>query len=304
MDIRFYLSSGMNDWIERFLNYLDVECGLAANTLAAYRRDLEAFEQYLTSKGRSKLADVSTTDIVDHMMSQKDRGLASSSISRALVAIKVFYRFLYREGLIQKDLTSVLDSPKLWQRLPSVLSVSEVKSLLKAPDRKPLGIRDRAILEVFYATGARVSEVANLKVDSINFEFGYLRCLGKGSKERIVPIGRQALDATERYLRDVRGKLVGNRPTQELFVSRLGGSLYRESIWRIVKKYAFKAGIRKKISPHTLRHSFATHLLEGGADLRAVQEMLGHADISTTQLYTHVDRERLKSVHKTFHPRG
>jgi len=294
----------MKEWVESFLSYLSVECGLAENTLLAYRRDLDGFTRFLKTKGRSDLASVSSDDIVAHMMAQKDRGLASNSISRSLVAIKMLYRFLYREGLIDRDLTSVLDSPKLWRKLPAVLSVEEVNSLLEAPGRKRMGIRDRAILETLYATGARVSEVARLEPGSINFEFGYLRCFGKGSKERIVPVGRQAVAAVQRYLSGVRPRLVGAKETRTLFVSRTGGPLRRESIWRLVKKYALAAGIRKNISPHTLRHSFATHLLQGGADLRAVQEMLGHADISTTQLYTHVDRDRLKAVHKQYHPRG
>jgi len=293
----------MNDQIALFLNHLSVERGLAENTLAAYRRDLESLARYLAAKHVS--FDAVTTDhLVRYMMQQKDRGLSSGSIARALVATKVFYRFLYREGLMEKDVTSVMDSPRLWRRLPSVLSVEEVDDLLGAPSQRRLGIRDRAILEVLYATGARVSEVAGLQMDSINFEFGYLRCMGKGSKERIVPVGRRALAATERYVRQVRPRLVGASPTQALFLSRRGAPLGRESIWRLVKKYALRAGIGKNISPHTLRHSFATHLLHAGADLRAVQEMLGHADIATTQLYTHVDGDRLKAVHKPYHPRG
>lgn len=294
----------MHEWVDAFLNYLTVECGLAENTLQAYRRDLDGLARHLEARGQPNLAAVTADDIVVFMMAQKDRGLASNSIARALVAIKMFYRFLYREGFIGRDLTATLESPKLWRKLPSILTVSEVESLLHAPSRRPIGIRDRAILETLYATGARVSEVAHLDLQSVNLEIGYLRCFGKGSKERIVPLGRAARDAIERYLSEARLRLLVNPEARALFLSRSGRPLGREAIWRLVKKYAARAGIAKNISPHTLRHSFATHLLQGGADLRAVQEMLGHADISTTQLYTHVDRDRLKAIHRQFHPRG
>jgi integrase/recombinase XerD len=239
------------------------------------------------------------------MFDQKQKGLSANSIGRGLSAIKMFHRFLLRERLAKDDPTNLVDTPKLWKRVPEVLSSREVEAILQATNGKHWqAIRDKAILELFYATGLRVSELASLKLEDVNFDVGYVRCLGKGRKERIVPVGRKAKEALHHYCDTTRKKLLKNQIAGALFVSRLGKKISRQSLWKLIKFYARKANIKKPIKPHTLRHSFATHLLEHGADLRSVQEMLGHADISTTQIYTHVDRERLKSIHKEFHPRG
>ena len=295
----------MKDFIEEFVNYLLVERGLSENTISAYRTDLYKYADFLTQKkNRLHLDGVSRDDIRDYMMFEKEKGLSGNSISRNLVAIKVLHRFLLREKYIKEDITSVLDSPKLWKHLPEALSLSEVEDILKAPNvRNWMGLRDRAALELMYATGLRVSELENLNMENINLDVGFVRCVGKGSKERIVPIGKQSQHALERYIKNSRTKLIKSQSANSLFLSRLGKKISRQSFWKMIKKYARLAGIKKDIMPHTLRHSFATHLLEGGADLRVVQEMLGHADITTTQIYTHINKERLKSMHHKFHPR-
>jgi integrase/recombinase XerD len=257
------------------------------------------------------------------MLYQKDRGLSVNSVARRLAAIKMFYRFLVRERILKIDPTSLIDSPKLWKKIPETLSLNEVDSLISQPNiRERQGIRDKAILEALYATGMRVSEAVNLKVDNVNLDIGFLRCIGKGSKERVIPLGRKAIGSLRRYLLQSRPQLLGavensktiNRegrvsqgPNRKdsgfLFLNRFGKKISRQSLWKIIKRYAREARIKKTIMPHILRHSFATHLLERGADLRSVQEMLGHANISTTQIYTHINKERLKSIHKMFHPR-
>ena len=291
--------------IQAFIDYLSVECGLALNTQRAYRSDLAKFADYLERKEHVDAARVTTTVALGFLVELKDRGYSTPTIARTLTAVKMFYRFLALEGQVERNVVAALDSPKLWRRLPSVLSPAEVDLLLAAPDvARPLGFRDRAILEILYATGARVSEVASLDVDSVHYDYGYLRCMGKGSKERIIPVGRPALDLTRRYALEIRPRLLRGRPCAALFVSLRRQRMSRLTIWRLVRKYARIAGIAKEVHPHTLRHSFATHLLSGGADLRSVQEMLGHVSIITTQLYTHVDRDRLKDVHRRFHPRG
>jgi integrase/recombinase XerD len=295
----------MKDLIEEFLNYLVVERGLSDNTISAYRGDLYKYADFIESnKKRLHLNEVERNDIRDYMIFQKDGSLSSNSISRSLVAIKVLHRFLLREKYIKEDITSVLDSPKLWKHLPDTLSLSEVEEIIKRPNvRTRLGLRDKAVLELMYATGLRVSELVNLIVDNVNLEVGFLRCTGKGNKERIVPVGKQAQDAIRRYLLRSRTRLKRTGSPDNLFLSRLGKKISRQGFWKMIKKYAMQAGIKKDITPHTLRHSFATHLLERGADLRVVQEMLGHADISTTQIYTHINKDRLKSIHHRFHPR-
>ena len=295
---------GVRDMIEDFLNYLLVERGLSENTISAYRSDLYKYSDFTQKKRRHHPNEIRRDDIRDYMMTQKERGLSANSISRSLVAIKVFHRFLLREKYIKEDVASVLDSPKLWKHLPESLSISEVEEIIKKPNiRNWLGIRDKAALELMYATGLRVSEIVNLIVDNVNLDIGFVKCVGKGSKERIVPIGKHSQAALTRYIQKVRPKLIKGTPSNVLFLSRLGKKISRQSFWKMIKKYALLAGIKKDIAPHTLRHSFATHLLERGADLRVVQEMLGHADISTTQIYTHVNKERLKSIHHQFHPR-
>ncbi|MFA5370137.1 MAG: site-specific tyrosine recombinase XerD, partial [Candidatus Omnitrophota bacterium] len=272
---------------------------------SAYRSDLYKYTDFLESnKKRLHLNDVTRNDVRDYMIYQKDKALSSNSISRRLVAIKVLHRFLLRERYVKEDITSVLDSPKLWKHLPETLSLGEIEDMIKKPNtRDRIGLRDKAALELMYAAGLRVSELVNLEIDNVNLEAGFLRCVGKGSKERIVPIGGQAQSAIRRYIDRSRVSMKRPQSPNALFLSRLGKKISRQSFWKMIKKYAKSAGINKDITPHTLRHSFATHLLERGADLRVVQEMLGHADISTTQIYTHIDKERLKSIHHKFHPR-
>lgn len=295
----------MNTYIDEFINYLAVERGLADNTLLAYGRDLKKYSICLAKKGVKEARQVKRDHVTDFMYDQKKKGLSANSICRSLAAIKMFHRFLVRERLAGEDPTNLVDTPKLWKRVPDVLTTAEIESMISAAKGKGWQVvRDKAILELFYASGMRVSELLNLKMENVNLELGYVRCIGKGSKERIIPIGKRACEAVEKYCQSARTKLAKDNSTLFLFLSRLGKKISRQSIWKIIKSYAKKANIKKEIKPHTLRHSFATHLLEHGADLRSVQEMLGHSDISTTQIYTHVDRERLKSVHKQFHPRG
>jgi len=303
-----HLSLNMIDeaLIDSFLNYLIVECGLSDNTIRGYKGDLRNFSNYLHEEGIKRFQDLRAKMIVNFIEKEKQRGLSENSISRSLVTIKMLYKYMIMEGKISANPMSSVNTLKLQKHLPEVLHYKAVEEILRAPDcNDKLGIRDKAILELMYATGARVSEVASIKVSWINFDYGYIRCQGKGSKQRIVPMGTEASKSIRRYLQEVRPFLVkieGDEPL--LFLSRTGKMLRRENIWSIVKKYAIKAGIRSNISPHTLRHSFATHLLEGGADLRSVQEMLGHSNISTTQIYTHIDRKYLKSIHQKFHPRA
>ena len=290
--------------IDQFLDYLSLERGLSKNTLASYSRDLSKFATYLQKRHIQSFNDVKKSDITDFMLLQKDKGLSSNSIARSLVAMKVFFQFLVREGLLKNDIASVVEMPRLWKHLPETLSINEVERLLKAPRLKDwIGIRDKACLELMYATGLRVSELVNLNIQDVNFELGVIKCLGKGSKERIVPLGNTAKTAVNRYVKRVRPKLMKSRSDNGLFLTRLGRKMSRQMLWKIIKGYAKKTRIDKDIKPHTLRHSFATHLLERGADLRVVQEMLGHSNISTTQIYTHVNKERLKSIHRKFHPR-
>ena len=291
--------------LKLFLDYLTVECGLSPNTVTAYRRDLEAFLTSISRKGFSSLDRLKPNDIVDFLMREKRRGLSPASTSRRLVAIRMFYRFLLAEGRLKKDVAATIESSKAWRNLPDVLTQREVEKLLETPDLStPLGIRNAAILETMYASGARAQEVVDLDVRDVNLEFAYLRLTGKGGKERVLPLGRVAVRKVKQYLEGVRPQLVKRNDPGKLFLSRTGRKLDRERIWQIIRKLALVAGLTKNVHPHTLRHSFATHLLEGGADLRSVQEMLGHANIVTTQIYTHVDASRLRSIHRKFHPRG
>lgn len=295
----------MKTLLSEFLNYLTVERGLSKNTISSYGTDLSHFIAYLESKGIKDIEKIKRQEITNYLLSMKDRGVSGNSISRALVAIKMFYRFLVQERFIKDDVAGVLESPKLIRPLPNVLAASEVDKLLTAPDlRDWMGIRDKAALELMYATGMRVSEMVELATDGLNLDVGFIKCKGKGDKERIVPIGRSAKEAIMRYLEKVRPKLLKKGQDKHLFLSRLGKKISRQSFWKMFKKNARLARIKKVITPHTLRHSFATHLLERGADLRVVQEMLGHSDISTTQIYTHINKERLKSIHRQFHPRA
>jgi integrase/recombinase XerD len=294
----------MEELIEAFLNYLSVERGLSKNTIISYGEDLHSFCGFIRSHSIDSLSKTVKNDVIDFMLSQKDKGISPNSIARRLAAIRMFFRFLVRERILKADPTSLIDSPKLWKKVPDTLSVNEVESLLSQPDpRDNKGIRDKAILETLYATGMRVSEVSGLKSDNVNLEIGFLRCIGKGNKERIIPLGKKAIHSLGRYLAASRPAMLKKRQCEYLFVSRFGKKISRQSLWKLIKRYSKQARIKKPMKPHILRHSFATHLLERGADLRSVQEMLGHSNISTTQIYTHINKDRLKTIHKMYHPR-
>ncbi len=298
----------MESTIRAFLNYLKVEKGLAPNTVVAYGRDLAKFAAF-AEKREWALRSIQRSDIVDFLASLYRQKLDSRSVARHQVTLRNFFRFALTEGLIETDPTLNLESPKVRRSLPGFLRLEEVDKLLEQPDlRTPLGMRDKAILEVLYSTGLRVTELVNLRVGDLEMRMGCVRCIGKGDKERLVPIGRKALAAVEQYLTESRPVLLRARRQEPgmpyLFVNRLGNKLSRVGIWKILAGYGKRAGLRAKLTPHKLRHSFATHLLERGADLRSVQLMLGHADISTTQIYTHVVEERLKHIYKAHHPRA
>lgn len=294
----------MNKLVEEFLNYLSIERGLAENTISSYRRDLNKYIEYLEQNNISSFSKTKRSNITNFMYHLKDKGLNSNSISRALVAIKVLYRFLVNERYLKDDITSVINSPKLWRRLPEVLSKEEVDRLLASPNLKTrFGIRDKAAMELMYATGMRVSELTNLKLNDLNLDMSFVKCTGKGQKERIIPFGTYAVRALVRYIEKARPGFLKQEDRPCLFLTRLGKKMSRQTFWRTIKTYTKKSKILKDIAPHTLRHSFATHLLERGADLRTVQEMLGHSDISTTQIYTHINKERLKQIHRKYHPR-
>lgn len=296
----------MKTFVDEFLNYLSIERGLSKNTISAYGSDLYHFTEHLEALGISDPDSVKRQDIMDYLLKRKGEKISSNSISRALVAIKMFYKFLVQERLAREDVAGVLESPSLVRPLPNVMGMQEVDKLLDAPDMRDwMGARDKAALELMYATGMRVSELVDLTMDGLNLDVGFIKCRGKGDKERIVPIGKRAKEAVERYIEKVRPTLQKEGgQDQHLFLSRLGKKVSRMSFWKMIKKNAKIARIKRDVTPHTLRHSFATHLLERGADLRVVQEMLGHSDISTTQIYTHINKERLKSIHKQFHPRA
>ncbi len=298
----------MESMIRTFLNYLKVEKGLAENTVAAYNRDLVKFAAFADKRGRA-LTDIQRDFVVDFLASLYRQKLDSRTVARNLVALRNFFRFALSEGVIQTDPTLNLESPKVRRTLPGFLRLEEIDKLLEQPDlRRPLGVRDKAMLELFYSTGLRVTELVNLRVGDLEMRMGCLRCIGKGDKERLVPVGRKALAAVEQYLSEVRPQLLRARRQAPavpfLFINRLGGKLSRVGVWKILVNYGRRAGLRARLTPHKLRHSFATHLLERGADLRSVQLMLGHADISTTQIYTHVVEERLKQIYKAHHPRA
>jgi integrase/recombinase XerD len=290
---------------DQYFNYLLVEKGLSSKTLDSYGSDMA---MYLSFLEENKIIDISETDtpvILKHLISMRDAGLGARSRARHLVTIRGFYRFLVQEKILKHDPTRLIDLPKSGLKLPDVLSVEEVRLLLSTPDTKtPAGSRDTAMIELLYAAGLRVSELINLKLQDVNLEAGFVRVFGKGSKERVVPIGLFAKQRIDDYLKTARPLILKNIPSRYLFVARAGKPMTRQGFWKLIKRYALKAGFNKRITPHSLRHSFASHLLEGGADLRAVQVMLGHVDISTTQIYTHVAREHLKKIHEKFHPRG
>jgi integrase/recombinase XerD len=294
----------MGQPVRQFLDYLVVEAGLANNTVLAYGRDLKAFLEFCEDRGVSELSRITPLLIQQHMQALAEQSRTDSSIKRFLVAVRMLLRFGKLRGWVEDDLTSVMESPKIWQRLPTVCSRQQVFDLLNSPDPEdPYYLRDRAILELLYATGVRASELAGLRVADLNLSIGYLRCLGKGNRERVIPVGRMAIGATVDYLRDLRPTLADAGSGDWLLLSRTGRCLSRIEIWRLVRKYAVRAGMPRGVTTHTLRHCFATHLLSGGADLRSVQEMLGHVDIATTQIYTHVDHDRLRTIHRKYHPR-
>jgi integrase/recombinase XerD len=292
--------------IEEFISYISIEKGLAENTVESYLLDLNSFYCYIFEELKlSSYTEVTEVIIIDYLVSLQKSGRATATLARHIAALKSFFQYLLREEIIVKNPTSNLETPKLSRKLPRVLTIAEVDQLLQQPDTStPAGLRDKCMLEVLYATGLRVSELISLKLNHVNFETGYIRCLGKGSKERIVPLGKMAKDCLELYLRQGRGKLAKIPSEEAIFVNYYGKKLTRQGFWKILKKYVAKAGINKEITPHTLRHSFATHLLENGADLRVVQEMLGHADITTTQIYTHLTNKHLRKVYDKIHPRA
>jgi integrase/recombinase XerD len=291
--------------ISSFLTHVKVEKGLSSNTVSAYRRDLVKFDVF-AQKRKLSLEGVSRDDLVDFLAGLYRMNLESRTVARHLVTLRNFFRFAQIQELITSDPSITLESPKIRRSLPGYLRLEEVERLLEQPDSTTaLGLRDRAMLEILYSTGLRVSELIGLRVSDLDSKVGCVRCIGKGDKERIVPVGRKALVIVEKYLRDARPKLLGRlRGSPTLFVNRRGVSLSRVGVWKILSGYGKRAGLRVSLTPHMLRHSFATHLLERGADLRSVQLMLGHADISTTQIYTHVVEERLKQIYKAHHPRA
>jgi len=288
-----------------FLDYLTVEAGLADNTILAYGRDLKGFLEYCKSNRISRLGQIRPALIQNYLqILTRDEQRSEGSVKRCLVAIRMFLRFGKLTGLVEDDFAAILEGPKLWQRLPTICSKKQVISIINAvcPD-EPFYLRDKAMLELLYATGVRASELAGLKTSDLNLDIGYLRCLGKGNRERVIPVGKAAIEAAVEYLAELRPKLTKPFSGDFLLLSRTGRPMSRIEIWRLIKKYAIRAGMPGNLTVHTLRHCFATHLLAGGADLRSVQEMLGHVDIATTQIYTHVDQERLREIHKKFHPR-
>jgi integrase/recombinase XerD len=288
-----------------FLDYLTVEAGLAGNTILAYGRDLADFLEYCRGSKIRQLSQIKPALIQNYLrILTKDERKSESSIKRSLVAVRMFLRFGRLTGLVEDDLSTILEGPKLWQRLPTICSKKQVIDIINSVSPKePFFLRDRAMLELLYATGVRASELSGLKTSDLNVDIGYLRCIGKGSRERVIPVGKAAIAATVEYLAKLRPKLAKPFSGDFLLLSRTGRPISRIEIWRLTKKYAIRAGMPKNMTVHTLRHCFATHLLAGGADLRSVQEMLGHVDIATTQIYTHVDQERLREIHRKFHPR-
>ncbi|HHY46668.1 MAG TPA: site-specific tyrosine recombinase XerD [Firmicutes bacterium] len=298
-------SSARKGIIGEFISYLSVERGLSGNTLESYERDLRQFSSYLARVNGKDIETASQDDIIAYLVYLKAHGRATSTISRVMAALRSFFRFCTAEYGLVNDPTLNLESPKKERFLPQVLTAGEVGRLLEMPGAgDDLSYRDRAMLELLYATGMRVSELISLDVDDVNTDLGYVRCLGKGSKERIVPMGREAAGWVEGYIRTVRPRIAGSKNTTALFVNRRGKRLTRQGFWKILRQYVRMSGIERRVTPHTLRHSFATHLLEGGADLRSVQEMLGHQDISTTQIYTHLTRGKIKEIYDKAHPRA
>jgi integrase/recombinase XerD len=294
----------MEGHVREFLNCLRVERGLSHNTIEAYRRDIRKFAEFAGERGLGT-KEITRSDVVDFLASLYKRRLDSRTVARHLVTIRNFFRFALIEGYIYEDPAATIESPRVRQNLPSFLSVEEVDQLLKQPDTTTvLGLRDRALIEIMYSAGLRVSELCGLRVDDLQLDPGCLRCIGKGDKERLVPVGKQALTIVRKYLRTARPELLRGNSSPYLFLNQRGGKIDRITFWKLLGAYGRKAGLRKPLKPHMLRHSFATHLLDRGADLRSVQELLGHRNLTTTQIYTHVTRDRLLDVYKDSHPRA
>lgn len=292
-------------WVDRFFDYLTVEKGLSKNTLDSYGRDVRRFLDFLEESEAHGLENVTKLDILSFRIRLRDQGLSDRSVARLQVTLRNLYRFLVSERLLDENPLDAMDAPKLTKKLPRILSEDEVERFLNQPDPStPLGLRDKCMLEFLYATGLRVSEMVSLRLDQVNMEVGCARVLGKGGKERIVPFGEVAQTFLGDYLRKGRSRILRGRVSPYVFASPRGGRMSRQGFWKIIKKYGLMAGIREKLTPHTLRHCFASHLLDRGADLRSVQTLLGHVDIATTQIYTHVSRERLKRLHQKHHPRA
>lgn len=296
----------MNDHINDFIHFLIVERGLSNNTVVSYERDLKSYQKHLSEIQQvTSFNDVTRLHIIQFLKHLKEAGKSSKTIARHTASIRSFHQFLLREKQADQDPSVLIESPQLERSLPKILSLQEVEKLLDTPKlTNPFGYRDKAMLELLYATGIRVSEMINLNLTDAHLTMGFIRCYGKGNKERIVPIGRAATEALIAYIEKGRSKLINDQSTEALFINHHGKRISRQGFWKNLKKIALEADIKNELTPHTLRHSFATHLLENGADLRAVQEMLGHADISTTQIYTHVSKARLKDVYNQFHPRA
>lgn len=295
----------MEQLLKDFIYYLSAEKGLAKNTLDSYQRDLRTYLRFLRGRGINMLQTTSRSEIVSYLLFLRQKGLAPSTVSRNLASLRSFYQYLVQERILAENPAAEMESPKLEKKLPRVLTAKEIELLLLQPDTTNIvGVRDKAMLEVLYASGIRVSELVSLNVQDLNTQVGILRCRGKGGKERIVPIGSMAVRSVQHYLDHCRSKIVKNKEEKALFVNQHGRRLTRQGFWKILKKYVQKAKIKGEITPHTIRHSFATHLLENGADLRSVQEMLGHADISTTQIYTQITRRKIKEVYDQAHPRA
>jgi integrase/recombinase XerD len=291
--------------LDAYLNYLLVEKGLAAQTIANYSRDLQRFLDFLAARKVVSVSKIDRSHIIQHLIALRQADLSARSRARHLVSLRGFFKYLVREKHLDHNPAQLVDLPKSGLKLPDVLSESEIAALIKAPDiTTPLGLRDAAMLEVLYAAGLRVSELIRLKLSNVNLEAGFVRVLGKGGKERVVPMGSYACDLIAAFIAGSRPRLLKGKVSPFLFVARAGRPMSRQGFWKLIKRYGLKAGIAKKITPHMLRHSFASHLLEGGADLRAVQIMLGHVDIATTQIYTHVAQKHLKKLHEKYHPRG
>ena len=297
--------SSINRMIDAYVNYLIVEKGLSTKTVESYSSDLTQYVDHLEKSGIRQIEDANADAILRHLILLRETGISARSRARHLVSIRGFYRFLIQEQQINHDPTRRIEFPKTGLHLPDCLSVAEIDQLLSLPDtHHPTGARNAAMMELMYAAGLRVSELIKLKTHDVNTEACFVRTTGKGSKERVVPIGERAKITVDYYLNTMRSIILSGRTSPFLFIARAGQPMTRQGFWKIIQKYAKMAGIHKKITPHSLRHSFASHLVEGGADLRSVQIMLGHSDIATTQIYTHVARDRLKKVHETFHPRG